>query len=300
MNYRKTRSILEDLKVEVQARQDKEAELLKVTMAVEQAGEVIVITDPAGTIQYANPAFETVTGYSRKEVLGQNLRIFKSGDQDETFYRDLWDSITRGQTWKGRMVNKRKDGRRYTEEATISPVLDAADQIINYVAVKRNITEQLELTAQIQQAQKMESVGRLAGGVAHDYNNMLSIIIGYAQLAMDKVGATDPLYAPLREIDRAAQRSTEITRKLLESLNYTVLGASLPDEALHLAEEHTGKICLLLTDVVMPEMNGRELADRLSARDPDMKLLFMSGYTADVIASQGILDKGMHFIQKNR
>jgi PAS domain S-box-containing protein len=241
-----------------------------------------------------------VTGYSRKEVLGQNLRIFKSGDQDETFYRDLWDSITRGQTWKGRMVNKRKDGRRYTEEATISPVLDAADQIINYVAVKRNITEQLELTAQIQQAQKMESVGRLAGGVAHDYNNMLSIIIGYAQLAMDKVGATDPLYAPLREIDRAAQRSTEITRKLLESLNYTVLGASLPDEALPLAEEHTGKICLLLTDVVMPEMNGRELANRLSARDPDMKLLFMSGYTADVIASQGILDKGMHFIQKNR
>jgi CheY-like chemotaxis protein len=355
----------------------------------------------------------------------------------------------------------------------------------------------------------MESVGRLAGGVAHDYNNMLSIIIGYTQLAMGKVSTADPLHADLKEIDKAAQRSAEITRKLLgfarkqtvspkvldlntavegmlkmlrrllredltlswhpgtgvwqvkidpsqvdqvlmnlcvnardaidgtgeisietgnrvfdqdycadhngfvpgefvmlaisdngcgmdkktldhifepffttkqvgqgsglglamvygivkqnkgfinvysepgrgttlklyfardrtgivektvadiphpdagrgetilvvedesallklatrllETLGYTVLSASHPDNALRLAKKHPGKIHLLLTDVVMPDMNGRELADRLLALYPDLKLVFMSGYTANVIAHQGVLDKGMHFIQK--
>ncbi len=113
------------------------------------------------------------------------------------------------------MVNKRKDGTLYTEEATISPVRDASGQIVNYVAVKRDITEHLQLAAQFQQAQKMESVGRLAGGVAHDYNNMLSVILGYTELALDKVDPSEPLHADLKEILKAAKRSTEITRQLL-------------------------------------------------------------------------------------
>ncbi len=508
-NYRKTSRILEDLKAEVQTREAREAELSKVTLAVEQAGETIVITDPDGTIQYVNPAFETVTGYSRTEVLGRNPRILNSGEQDEAFYQQLWKKITSGRIWQGRMINKRKDGRQFTEEATISPVHDGAGNIINYVAVKRDITEQLELSAQFQQAQKMESVGRLAGGVAHDYNNMLSVIMGTAQLAMIKMDRSDPRYADFEQIEHAAQRTSEITRKLLafarkqtvspkvldlnsavegmlkmlrrllredltlfwhpgtevwqvcidpsqmdqilvnlcvnardaiqgigeihietgnvvlgsddctehkgfalgeyvlvavsdngcgmdkntldlifepffttkkvgqgtglglpmvygimkqnkgfiyaysepghgttfklyfprdttgldgetgpeelkpetgrgetllvvedepallamatrllESLNYKVLGATRPDDALVLAEKHAGKIRLLLTDVVMPEMNGRELADRISTRYPDMKRVLMSGYTADVIAGQGVLDNGMHFIQK--
>ena len=86
--------------------------------------------------------------------------------------------------------------------------------------------------------------------------------------------------------------------QLLETMGYTALGASSPDEALHLAEKHAGKIHLLLTDVIMPEMNGRELADRLTSMYPELKTLFMSGYTANVIAHQGVLDKGIHFIQK--
>ena len=80
------------------------------------------------------------------------------------------------------MVNKRKDGTFWTEESTISPVRNAAGRIANYVGVKRDITEHLQISAQLQQAQKMESVGRLAGGVAHDFNNMLSVIIGRAEM----------------------------------------------------------------------------------------------------------------------
>jgi len=486
-----------------------DAERERLLSAIEQTGEMIVITDSEGTIRYVNPAFEQVTGYTRKEAIGQNPRILKSGKQGPDFYRNLWEAISGGNTFKGRMVNKRKDGTFFTEEATISPVRDPSGRIVNYVAVKHDITEHLLLAAQFQQAQKMESVGRLAGGVAHDYNNMLSVIIGYTELALDKVDPSDPLHADLNEIFKAAKRSTEITRQLLafarkqtispkvidvnetvegmlkmlrrligedidlawlpeeglwpikidpaqvdqilanlcvnardaiagvgritieahtvtfdaaycadhagfvpgdfvllsvsddgcgmdketldsifepffttkdeslgtglglatvfgivkqnngfinvysepgkgttfriyfprhvgkaerirvetvkeippsqgetvllvedepaiikmcqmmlERLGYQVLTTGKPSEALRLAGNHAGEIHLLITDVVMPEMNGRELADELCALFPDIKTLFMSGYTANVIAHRGVLEEGVNFIQK--
>ena len=200
---------------DITERKRAEAERKRLMAAIEQVGEVIVMTDAQGIIQFVNPAFERTTGYSREEAVGQNPRILKSGEQDELFYRNLWDTISGGRTWAGRMVNKRKDGTLYTEEATISPVRDASGRIVNYVAVKRDITEHLRLAAQFQQAQKMEAVGLLAGGVAHDYNNMLSVILGYTELALNKVDPAQPLHADLEEIFKAAIRSADITRQLL-------------------------------------------------------------------------------------
>ena len=113
------------------------------------------------------------------------------------------------------MVNRRKDGTLYTEETTISPVRDVLDQIVNYVAVKRDISEKLSLESQIRQIQKMEAVGQLAGGVAHDFNNMLTVILGYAELALKMVDSAQPLHADLTEIHKAAIRSADITRQLL-------------------------------------------------------------------------------------
>ena len=147
--------------------------------AIEQAAEMIVITDAAAVIEYVNPAFESVTGYTREEVIGRNPRILKSGDHDEAFYASLWQTISSGQTWSGRMVNRKKDGTRYVEKTTISPVRNTAGAIVNYVAVKHDITRERQLEDQLRQAQKMETVGRLAGGVAHDFNNMLQVIISY-------------------------------------------------------------------------------------------------------------------------
>jgi len=494
---------------DITAQKRAKAERTRLMAAIEQVGEGIFVTDAQGTIQFVNPAFKRMTGYSGEEAVGQNLRILKSGEQDELLYRNLWETVSGGTTWSGRMVNKRKDGTLYTEETTISPVRDALGQIVNYVAVGRDITEHLRLEGQFLQAQKMEAVGLLAGGVAHDYNNMLTVILGYAELALRKVDPDQPLHGDLEEIIKAARRSTDITRQLLifarkqtiipvaldlnqtvesmltmlrrligedidlvwlpekglgpvkmdptqvdqilanlcvnardaiagigkitietgssvfdeaycadhlgfvpgdyallavsdngcgmdkktmdqifepfftskevgqgtglglsmvygivkqnngflnvysepgcgstfrvylpreaaqvvdarreraveippshgetvllvedepallkmgtmmlEKLGYRVLAAGTPDEAIALAEEHMAELHLLLTDVVMPGMNGKDLAERLHVLCPDMKILFMSGYSANVIGAQWVMDEGVNFIEK--
>lgn len=509
LSQENTLRILEDLKAENQVRRAKEKELQRVTTAIEQVAEVVIITDATGTIEYVNPAFATVTGYTANEALGQTPRILKSDMQDQAFYRDLWETITAGRIWQGRMVNKNKDGGFYNEESTISPVVDETGRIIHYVAVKRDISEHMALTAQLIQAQKMESVGRLAGGVAHDFNNMLSVILGHAEMGMMRLPPEHPVSADLTQISMAAKRSADLTRQLLafarkqtiapkvldlnetvsellkmlqrligenihlhwqpavnlwpvkmdptqidqilanlcvnardaihdlgtitietacslinkdycaqnagfvvgeyvkltisdngcgmnmetqakifepffttkslgegtglglatvygivkqnngfinvsselglgttftlylprylgpgepkrtevtaksakrgdevillvedeptildivslilKEQGYTLLAAKTPNEAMQLASQHAGPIHLLITDVILPEMNGKDLAEKLQTLYPQLKCLYMSGYTADIIAQHGVLNEGVHFIQK--
>ena len=191
-----------------------DAERERLAMAIEQAAEMITITDARGDIVYVNPAFEVVTGYTRAEVLGRNPRLLKSGVQDDAFYRNLWETITDGRTFRSQMVNRKKDGTTYTEEATISPVRDGTGAIASYVAVKRDVTQHLALEAQLLQAQKMEGIGRLAGGVAHDFNNLLTVILSYVELACGSLQEGE-LQAYLQEIRVAGERAASLTRQLL-------------------------------------------------------------------------------------
>jgi len=183
--------------------------------AIEQLGETVVITDADGTIEYVNRAFEQTTGYGRDEAAGRNPHIVKSGDHDAAFYDDLWSTISSGKTWQGQIRNRRKDGTPFTEDTTISPVRDESGAIRHYVAVKSDITARLDLEEQLRQSSKMESIGRLAGGVAHDFNNMLTVILGHAELALDRVEPSTPVHDGLVEIRQAAERSAELTRQLL-------------------------------------------------------------------------------------
>jgi signal transduction histidine kinase/CheY-like chemotaxis protein len=153
--------------------------------------------------------------------VGRTPNLPTSGEHSAEFYREMWETLRSGAIWEGQIVNRRKDGTLYTEHATISPVRDFAGRIVNFVAVKRDITQQLHdqrerenLQNELVQAQKMESIGRLAGGVAHDFNNMLQAILGYTDMALEQVPAGQPLHNDLLEIQKAAQRSAALTRQL--------------------------------------------------------------------------------------
>ena len=490
-------------------RRQAESERERLLAAIEQTGDNVVIMDPDFKIRYVNPAFTAATGYSPEEAIGQAAALLKSGKDNDSFFQKMGLTLSSGGIFKGRMESMRKNGVLYTEDVTVSPVFDRAGNILNYVAVSRDVTEELHMLSQLQQAQKMEAVGRLAGGVAHDFNNMLGVILGHAEMAMLKADRSHPFYADFEAIRRAAERSANLTRQLLafarrqtvapqvldlndtvegmlkmlrrligeeiklswmpkaglpyvrmdpgqidqilanlalnardaitgmgqitlktdratfddtfgsahegllpgdfvhlaisddgcgmdqetlknifepffttkgmgrgtglglatvygivkqnngfvqveseqgkgttfhiyipaysgtdgvkgsdhpkdvprgygeklllvedepanlemargmlEGIGYSVVAAQSPFEAIRLASENDCKITLLVTDVVMPEMNGRELKERLQALCPNLKCLFMSGYTADIISDRGVLEEDALFIQK--
>lgn len=207
--------IITGFATDISRRKNAEAEQKLLLSAIEQTSETIMIADQNGDISYVNPAFEAASGYKREEVIGQNACILKSGKHDPSFYQHLWQILLSGKSWKGRLVNKRKDGTLYTEEANISPLYDDAGKVVHYVATKLDITGEIKREEQYRQGQKMEAIGQLAGGVAHDYNNMLSIILGRAELGMRKLNPKDPPYAVLQEIQQAAKRSANLTQQLL-------------------------------------------------------------------------------------
>ena len=192
-----------------------ENERERLISAIEQVDEVIVITDTSGSIEYVNPAFETVTGYTREEALGKTPGIVKSGKHDRAFYRAMWQTITSGRTWKGIFTNRRKDGTLYHEEAVVSPVFNSDGEIMNFVAVKSDITEKQEMEARIRQAQKMESIGTLAGGIAHDFNNILSAIIGNAEILQWGQPEKGAARHSINQILVAGMRAKDLTKQIL-------------------------------------------------------------------------------------
>ena len=201
--------------LEITDRMQAETQAKRLATAVEQSGETIVITDTEGTILYANPAFEKTTGYTRAEAIGKNPRLLKSGKQDDRFYREMWDVLARGETWKGHFFNQRKDGKLYEEDATISPIRDEHGKIINYVAAKRDVTREVQLEAQFRQAQKMEAMGTLAGGIAHDFNNILTVIFGYGYMLQLVTKKNPEVHEKVEEILLAANRAKDLVQQIL-------------------------------------------------------------------------------------
>jgi PAS domain S-box-containing protein len=183
--------------------------------ALETTANAILITDRAGSVLWANAAFTTVTGYAADEVMGKTPRLLKSGKHNPKFYDDFWQTITSGKTWRGEFINRRKDGKTYYDEHTVTPVRSQTVKITHFIAIMNDVTEKKRLEEQFVQAQKMEVVGQLAGGVAHDFNNLLAVIMGYALMLLEELGPEKSLRSFAEEIRNAAERATALTRQLL-------------------------------------------------------------------------------------
>ncbi|WP_306590021.1 ATP-binding protein [Geothrix sp. 21YS21S-4] len=184
--------------------------------ALHQAAESVLITDAGGTIQYVNPAFTAVTGYEFEEAVGAAAgALLRSGKHDADFYEAIRTAVAAGKIWKGRVINRRKDGRLITEDTTISPVVDASGAIRESVTVSQDITAELERESQYRQAQKMDAVGRLAGGVAHDFNNLLIPILVNSDLLLQRPDPDPQLTLLAAQISEAAGRAKRIVQQLL-------------------------------------------------------------------------------------
>ncbi len=212
-----TRAIRDGIGMYCKERQRQKTEdmLRKFWRAVEQTAEMIVITDQNGAMEYVNPAFEAVTGYTRDEIIGKPLSILQSEQQGFELTQNVWQSMLAGNPFRGIVLNRKKNGETFAAEKTVTPLRDADGKITHFVSCDRDISDRRTLEAQLQQAQKMDAIGRLAGGVAHDFNNLLMVIGAYAELMQDSLANEHPLRRNVLEILTASRRAADLTRQLL-------------------------------------------------------------------------------------
>jgi len=183
--------------------------------AMAAAANAIVITNRDGIIEWVNPAFTKLTGFTPEEAIGKNPRILKSGQHPPAFYANLWATVLTGNVWHNEVINRRKDGQLYTENVTITPVRGADGQVTHFVAVKQDVTDQRQLEKRMQQAQKMEAIGTLAGGIAHDFNNILAAMFGYAYLLQQDTAGNVAAQENIAEILKATGRAKDLVQQIL-------------------------------------------------------------------------------------
>lgn len=192
--------------------------------AIAQSGSAVIITDRNGSIEYVNPACCAAYGYSERELVGASPRIFKSGETPPEVYRALWSTILGGQTWRGELSNRSREGRLIRETVSVSPVRDESGVVRHFVAVKEDITQlrederrRHELFERVARLERIELVSTLTGGIAHDFNNILAAILGYTQLAETRIredGRLPEVARHLEEIRTAGQRARELIQQL--------------------------------------------------------------------------------------
>jgi len=204
-----------NLHQEMDERKRTEEKLLKLSQAIEGSPVAFVLTDLQGRIEYFNPRFLQVSGYSAPEIINKPVDYFKSPEVHPEIFEDLRKTITSGGVWRGEVCNRKKNGELFWVYLTMSPLKNTEGTITSYMAMMEDISERRKLEEQLRQAQKLEGIGQLAGGVAHDFNNVLTAIIGYAYLAYLHMQKEDPLRNHLKQILDYSEKAATITKSLL-------------------------------------------------------------------------------------
>ena len=191
-----------------------EAQISLLGRAIESTNEMISVTDLDDRFIFVNHSFLRAYGYRQDEVIGQTPAIIHG----RTVPREVVDELlraSRGQGWQGELVNRRKDGTELTVSLSTSPIHDRQGRIVGLLGVARDVTEHRKLEDHLRQAEKIEAAGQLASGLAHDFNNVLTIISGYEDLLHESTGEDDARRADIEEIQHAGQRAAHLTRQLL-------------------------------------------------------------------------------------
>ncbi len=192
-----------------------EAQVLRLVTVIEQAAEAIIITDPDNLITYVNPAFEHITGFAASESKGRDIRELLGKDITLPPEQKTQSAPQTSNGWKRKLSTTRKDGSSLELDLTVRPVRSPAETVANYTFVARDITEEAALEDQLRQSQKLEGIGLLAGGVAHDFNNILTGILGYANMLEPDATPGSTMQEGLHVIQQAAERAAELTTQLL-------------------------------------------------------------------------------------
>ncbi|MCC5844730.1 MAG: response regulator [Verrucomicrobia bacterium] len=196
-------------------KQKVEHELRLKSNALSAAANAVVITDKTGLIEWANRSFTLNSGYSAEEAFGKRPgELLKSGKHPPEFYQEMWETITRGEVWDGEITNKRKDGTLYQERMTITPIFAASGAITHYIAIKQDITQEKALETMYLRAQRLESIGTLAGGIAHDLNNILAPILMSGDLLLNETLTPDQRKM-VELIHESAKRGADVVRQVL-------------------------------------------------------------------------------------
>jgi PAS domain S-box-containing protein len=200
---------------DISEEKQRDLDLLRFSNVVHYTVNPIQITDAGGKMVYVNPAFEKVTGYSRNELIGSDPSIISSKKYSADFWAKVWSVISSGKVWTGEIENRRKDGTPIFTQLLISPILDNGGKVLGYLGAHRDITEQRALEQQLIHSQKMESIGTLAAGIAHEVGNPLTSISSIVQVLL-RTSGDDFARDKLGLLQTQVHRITKIIRDLVD------------------------------------------------------------------------------------
>jgi PAS domain S-box-containing protein len=290
---------LRGILVDVSDLKEQEHELRKLTNAIEQSPVSIIITDVSGNIEYVNPKFVELTGYSFNEVKGKKPSILNSGAQPEEFYKNLWNTICSGREWKGEFNNKKKDGTIFWESASISPVKNDKGEITHYIAVKEDITQQKKINEELviakNKAEESERVkSEFLAQISHEIRTPLNTILGFSSLLTNESSRTD------EEQKMISKSLSQAGKRLLRTI----------DLILNMSMVRAGKLSLQPVKINAREVVSYEI-EKYSGPAAEKKLYLDADFSAadpyvicDIYILQEILsnllDNAIKFTQKGK